>query len=245
MPSQRPVHLVEKMDDPAVSPADLADSLRFIRWVNRNLGGSAAVLNHLQAWANGWPSGEQTICMLDVATGSADVPMAVLAWAAGTGRTLQIIGLDNHAQTLAIAQAWGSAAAGVKLVRGDAFRLPLADGAVDYAFTGMFLHHLTEAQALAVLREMLRVSRRGIIVSDLLRGPLYQAAVGLMTLFARPMVRHDARLSVKKGWRRREVSAWPGKLNAPWLRVHIHWAGRFTLAGERSGACGPQDRRRG
>ena len=58
----------ELMDDPNVDRAQLEESLRFIRTVNRRLGGAAAAWNQLQGWSADW-QGQQTIRILDIGTG--------------------------------------------------------------------------------------------------------------------------------------------------------------------------------
>jgi SAM-dependent methyltransferase len=229
---RRATELSELMDDPLVPRAELETSLRFIRRVNRYLGGTRAVLGHVERFSRQWARGEP-ITLLDVATGSADIPEALLAWASRHRHRLHVIALDLHETTLAVAREWVPPRPALTYIRGDALALPLADASVDYATCSMFLHHLTEEQALAAVREMLRVARRGVVVNDLLRGVLAYAGVTALTLAAPPIDRHDARVSVRKGWAPAEVRRWPGVLNAPFLRFRHHLFSRFTLAGER------------
>ncbi len=231
MISARPTHLREYMDAPNVSRQDLLRELDYIRWVNRALGGTQVVVHHLKDWASAGllPAGPMTI--LDVATGSADIPEAILNWAKTVGRRIQIMGVDLHPITLAIAREWTHGTENLSLVRADALRLPLADNSVDIATCSMFLHHLNDDDALAVVREMLRVSRCGLIVNDLMRTRWARAAIYLLTLFSDPQSRHDARLSVAKGWTVRETLVWRDRLKAPWLDCHRHPFARFTLAG--------------
>ena len=231
MKSGRPTHLREYMDDPNVTRQDLLRELGYIRWVNHSLGGTRVVVDHLKDWASAGllPTGPITI--LDVATGSADIPKAVLNWAKNIGRRVQIVGVDLHPITLDIAREWTSGTEYLSFIRADALRLPLADNSVDIATCSMFLHHLSDEDALAVLREMLRVSRSGLIVNDLVRTTWARAAIYVLTLFSDPLSRHDARLSVAKGWTVQETLAWRDSLKAPWLDCHLHRFARFTLAG--------------
>jgi ubiquinone/menaquinone biosynthesis C-methylase UbiE len=232
MPRSRPIELTELMDQPEVNPTDLAQALRFIRKVNRYLGGTRAVLCHLQQWEPLWPH-DRPIRVLDVATGSGDIPQAIVAWARHIGRRIDVVGLDLHPTTLGIARRWVGSDPDIQLVQGDALALPLEDRSVDIATCSMFLHHLDGLQALQVLREMLRISRHGVIVNDLLRHTWAKVAIRLLTVFSSPIDRHDARVSVAKGWIRKEIERWPAAVGAPWLQYHAHAFARFTLAGHR------------
>lgn len=216
------------MDAPDADPVELRDSLRFIRRINRWLGYTRLMLAQLRRFSVGWRGG-QRVTVLDIATGSADVPAAIAAWAAGSGRSVRIIGLDLHADTLAVAAQTRAA----QLVRGDARRLPLADRSVDYAITSMFLHHLDVADAIAVLREMDRVARRGIIVADLLRTRRAYAWITLFTLAARPMVRHDARASVAGAFSEAEARFLLAAAGLDYVHCRRHFGHRFVAAGER------------
>ena len=59
----------EIMDDPSVPREDLALSLRYIRGVNRRLGGVSALLCHLDFWrrdpAFDWPR-DRPLTLLDI-----------------------------------------------------------------------------------------------------------------------------------------------------------------------------------
>ena len=93
----------EIMDDPNVDRAQLARSLRFIRAVNRRLGGASAALGHLRRWSAEWPP-ESVIRVIDIGTGSADIPLAITRWARQSGRRVEITAVDNHPTTLALAR---------------------------------------------------------------------------------------------------------------------------------------------
>ena len=153
-----------------------------------------------------------SLSVLDVATGSADLPQEVGRWSRRRGVEIRCVGLDLHPTTLAIARRW---APEIPLVRGDALRLPFADASFDIATCSMFLHHLPTASAAAVLREMERVTRRGWIAADLLRRRRALAWISLFTLFAGTLERHDARLSVKQAWSPAEARALAASAGTP------------------------------
>ncbi|RMH25948.1 MAG: methyltransferase domain-containing protein [Planctomycetota bacterium] len=228
----------ERMDDPDATRADLDASLRFIRVVNRRLGGSRALIRHLAAWSRRWPR-DRPVTLLDVGTGSADIPLAAVRWARRRGFDLRVTAVDLHATTLALAREHVRDEPAITLEQADARRLTdrYADDSFDYAHAGMFLHHLPEIEVLTVLRMMDRVARAGIVWNDLVRSPLARLGVRVLTLGRPEIVRHDARVSVDAGFTAAEARDLARRLGLGHCRVRAGlWTQRFTLAGERPGA---------
>jgi len=229
-PLPRPEHLQEYMDDPHADVDELDKGLAFIRFVNRRLGGTHSVIATMRPWLMQWPK-DRPVVILDVATGSADIPLAMLDMARQLGLQMKIFALDLHATTLELAARHISCSPEVQLLRGDAMRLPLADESVDFATCSLFLHHLTTLQATSVLREMVRVTRGGLVVSDLVRSRWALAAISAMTIFSPRLHRHDARVSVAKGWTRDEICAMATAAGADFAQYRPHVYARFVLAG--------------
>jgi len=234
----------EWMDRPDADPAALEESLDFIRRVNRRLGYTWATLSHLSRFSRGWQRG-QPIRILDLATGSADIPIAMVAWGRKIGFDLRVTAVDFHDHTLAVARKQLQAfeaqpegnpdLGGVTLVRADVFALPFDAGSFDYVTTHMFLHHLDEAQVEAVLRTMGRMAGRGVIIADLLRSYRAYAWIKLFTMFSTPMVRHDAAVSVGQAFTRGEILRVREEAGLNYARYYRHFGHRFVLAGEKTG----------
>lgn len=223
------VRTAEWMDDAGVSPEDLHRSLRFIRRVNHWLGYTRSIIRHFDRFARTWKPGVR-ITILDLATGSADIPLALLRWADFDGHDLRIVAVDRHPETARAAARW-QCDPRLTIVRADVFSLPFEPRSFDYVTCAMFLHHLDEPDARTVLHTMDRLARRGLLVSDLLRHRRAYAWIRLFTAFASPMVKHDARASVKQAFAEPEVRRWTPGL--PYLNYHRHFGHRFVLAGEK------------
>jgi ubiquinone/menaquinone biosynthesis C-methylase UbiE len=222
------------MDAPSVDPHQLRKSLRYIRWINRLLGYTRATLWHLNRFSAGWKPGE-TITMLDVATGSADIPRTILQWAKTRGFDVRIVGLDRHSQTIDAACGFADDPS-IDFVQADALDLPFASDSFDYALTSMFLHHLSDDDAVRVLSEMSRVARRGIIAADLIRTKRAYAWITLLTGLANPMVRHDARVSVRQAFSKSEALQLRERADIAYTTYFKHFGHRFILAGEKPAA---------
>jgi hypothetical protein len=221
----------EYMDSPDVGPEDLSHGLAYIRKVNQRFGGIQAVLRHLKAWSQNWPS-DRPITILDIATGSADIPLAIVKWARSQGKQVRITAVDLQANVLAHAARHIQDEPWITLVSADALKLPYAKGSFDYATTSMFLHHLHDIEVMTVLKSMSDIARRGMIWNDLTRDTISYSVIKATTIFAHPIIRHDAVVSIKAGFTRKEVLAFRDRLDLHTLHYHGHWALRFTLAGE-------------
>lgn len=219
------------MDEDDVDPVDLRHSLRFIRRVNRMLGYTRSTLRHLRRFSRSWAP-NQRIEILDLATGSADIPRAILGWATRRGFDVHITAIDRHARTIQEAQA-GPPDARLHLVQADVFNLPFANASFDYVLTAMFLHHLDDAQVVEVMRTMDRLARRGVIVADLLRHRRAYQWIRVLTHFTRPIVRHDAAVSVAQAFTADEIVRLAQEAGLSYLTCHRHFGHRFVLSGEK------------
>lgn len=187
------------MDAPDVDPAHLDAALDHVAAVNRWLGGRRALLRHLP---DVLPPGRDRV--LDVGTGSGDLPRAIAAWARDGGRSVRITAVDLHARTLDAARRAADPSQGVLFARADGLRLPFAEGAFDLALLSMTLHHMEGPAQVEILRELGRVARGGtVVVGELERCiPNYLGAHLLgATLWRRnPVTRHDGPLSVLRSF---------------------------------------------
>src|SRR3954468_7004014 len=84
----------ELLDLPNHDPAELAANLRDIRTVNRLAGGVATVLCHLPGLLDHIPH-DRPANILDLATGSGDIPRVLATWADRRGRLLQLTVTDR------------------------------------------------------------------------------------------------------------------------------------------------------
>jgi ubiquinone/menaquinone biosynthesis C-methylase UbiE len=191
----------EMMDSPNNSPRELLeDDLRNLRIINRYLGNYRAVLSGLARLIE-----EQKLkrfSLIDVGTGSGDIPALIASWARRRHLNAQLIGLDPEPVTLRAAVSQIRDYPEIALVRGDGRALPLASDSVDFVLSSQMLHHFSEDDIINLLRGWSRVARRAIIVCDLVRHPLAYYGIRLVTkAFTRNiMTRTDGPLSVQRAF---------------------------------------------
>lgn len=239
----------EHMDDPEIDVGELRDALRFIRLVNARLGGTSAALGHVKRWTKDWPT-TRPVRILDLGTGSADIPLALLDWGRACGRSVHVTAVDNHARTLVLArehlEAHGErpdspeGEPGIRLLEADARTLTarFAVGQFDIVHAGMFLHHLPDIELMTVLRIMERLGRVGLIWNDLVRDPISAVAIRVLTIASPRKVRHDAVVSVAKGFTRAETLEIARRAGLRSVEYRRHLFGRFTLTAGAEGGRG-------
>jgi hypothetical protein len=225
----------EHMDDPDVGRDDQAQALRFIRMVNRRLGGSSTVITELEKWSINWKP-NQVINILDIGTGSADIPVAIANWAAANNHRVHITAVDLHPVTLELAREYIGMRENIELVQADALRLMerFQAGQFDYVHAGMFLHHLNDVEVMTVLRIMDRLASRALIWNDLVRSWIGKLGVRVLTLAAPPLVKHDAIVSIDAGYTRREALDLAHRAGLVKVHYRQHLAARFTLTAVKS-----------
>jgi ubiquinone/menaquinone biosynthesis C-methylase UbiE len=167
----------EILDSDACSPADVEATLRDLGRVNRWFGGVTTTQKMVERVAQ--ISGVRHFSLLEVASGSGEVPETVRQRLARRGIALDVTLLDRAWSHLPSGNRAGGNHAGRNHLSGshgvvaDTLALPFGDGAFDLVSCNLFAHHLNAQQLAQFVREGLRVSRKSLLINDLIRHPLH------------------------------------------------------------------------
>lgn len=185
---------VEILDSPDVDPAIVTRSLADVARANALFGGTSSAVGEIK---DALRDLQCNATLLDVGTGLGDIPHRAREIAGERGFELTTIGLDSACELAEASRSSLSFA-----VCGDALHLPFADNSIDIVMCSQVLHHFSGLDALRLLREMNRVARARVIVSDLRRS--WIAAAGLwiasFPLGFHAVSRHDGVVSVMRGF---------------------------------------------
>jgi SAM-dependent methyltransferase len=190
---------MEILDDPDVDPDVVTRSLADVVRSNSLFGGLSSAIDELKDALKEVPP---QATLLDVGTGLGDIPCRAREVARENGIQLTTVGLDS-----AIELARASRAVLTLSVCADALRLPFADHSVDIVMCSQVLHHFSGVDALRLLREMNRVARVRVVVSDIRRSWFAAAGLWLASFPLRfhAVSRHDGVVSVMRGFTPEEL----------------------------------------
>lgn len=196
----------ELLDGDLTDDRVLEGNLRDLRRINRFLGGLALSRRAIDALIGATaPPRDREVSLLDVGTGGADIPMGLIAAWQRAGRRLSVLGIDNRPEVLAAAARERPAilaTEGLRVRIADGRTLPFDDNSFDVAHASLVAHHLEPTDAAALVREMARVARHGIVLNDVARGRLNWIGAWLLlhAITRNRFTRHDGPLSVRRAY---------------------------------------------
>ncbi len=168
-PLPREVSRSELMDRLDASPAELSRNLADIARLNR-IGATQTIQRHVAPFLARLAAGE-TLRILDVGTGAADIPLALARWARRHGHRVRIVALDVHPAILRHAARAADGTPEVHVVAGDALEPPIRPGSVDVALCSLVLHHLPEEAVVDAAPPARRAGAAGLRRERLPPGP--------------------------------------------------------------------------
>ena len=181
------------MDEPGLDPGAHHEALDALARLNAWSGSARhlwAALEPLAAESRGRP-----LRVLDLATGGGDLPSALASRARRAGLELEVDGCDSSPVALEHAR---SRVPGSRFFRIDALEDELP-GDYDVIVSSLFLHHLADEEAVALLARMRAAARAGVVLLDLDRSRIGLALSWLATraLVSSAVCRVDGPRSVR------------------------------------------------
>jgi ubiquinone/menaquinone biosynthesis C-methylase UbiE len=215
----RRVVISELLDTDSGKPEEIQRALADLRRINRWFGGVATATELVRRIAR--ESGQSELDILDVATGSGDIPRAVTARLYREGTTVTYTAVDRSPSHIA-----GTGRA----VVGDALALPFRDSSFDAVSCALFTHHLEPPDVVAFVHEALRVARTAVIINDLIRATMHLALIYAgQPLFRSHITRHDSVASLKRSYTTREMVEMVRRAGARKVELSRHYLYRMGV----------------
>lgn len=189
--------VLELMDRPQPVSPELRRDLERLRQLNRWFGSYRLISAFMRRWIV--PGAHMRV--VDLATGSGDIPRLLVDHARRIGAQIEIDAVDQQPATLEIAGSLSTDYPEISYHAANILEWDRAQG-FDIALCSLVIHHFSDDDAVKVLRRCRDLSKRFVLVSDLRRGFLLNGGVYMLTalVFREPMTRFDARLSAERAF---------------------------------------------
>jgi ubiquinone/menaquinone biosynthesis C-methylase UbiE len=223
----------ELMDRPDVNKAWLREELEILEKINR-FGAHRLMLRYIRDLLDSRKIEELRI--LDLATGAADIPRAIVAWARRNRTKIKVTAVDGNAEVLRSAREWCRDWPEIQLEQCDLLELRHPPNSFDIVLCSLALHHFTSPDAVKILRRMNDLARVGYVLNDLQRSwvTIWTAEMLARTIMRSPIVRHDGPQSFRAAFTVSELRSMAADAGMKDFRVRRHQGiYRMVLSGKK------------
>jgi 2-polyprenyl-3-methyl-5-hydroxy-6-metoxy-1,4-benzoquinol methylase len=215
----------ELLDQPNIPAADVQRNLYELSIINQQLGGHTITWNGFTRLAK---KGKEThVC--EIGCGGGDNLKAIEKKAGNRYAGLSFTGIDINPDCIQVAEnnRWKKPA---RFLVSDYSKVHFQKKP-DIIFCSLFCHHFKEPELVQMFRWMYENSLSGFFINDLHRHPAaYHSIRFLTSLFSRSyLVKHDAPLSVLRGFKKKELDNLLNKAGIPHYTIQWKWAFRWLV----------------
>lgn len=216
---------LELLDQPEIPAVDIEQNMAELAIINEHLGGHAITVQGVwQLYRN-----QALLHVCEIGCGGGDNGKAIEKALRRKKIVLSYTGIDINPDCIRVAEnkEWNST---TRFLISDYKKIDF-ETKPDILFCSLFCHHFKEAELVDMFRWMLNHSSTGFFINDLHRHPLAYHSIRLLTsLFSRSyLVKHDAPLSVLRGFTKKEMREILKKSGIMHYTVQWKWAFRWLI----------------
>jgi 2-polyprenyl-3-methyl-5-hydroxy-6-metoxy-1,4-benzoquinol methylase len=216
---------LELLDQPHIPPKDIQRNLYELAIINQKLGG------HRTTWKGflQLAKKENEIHVCEIGCGGGDNLQAIEQKARRNFLNLSFSGIDINPDCIEVAKTKNWQESTVFMV--SDYKKISFPRKPDIIFCSLFCHHFKEPELIEMFQWMGDNSRIGFFINDLHRHPLaYHSIRWLTGLFSKSyLVKHDAPLSVLRGFKKRELMDLLEKAGITRYTIRWIWAFRWLV----------------
>jgi 2-polyprenyl-3-methyl-5-hydroxy-6-metoxy-1,4-benzoquinol methylase len=215
----------ELLDQPGIPAADIERNMYELGIINQQLGGHAITWKGFIRLAKK----KRQVHVCEIGCGGGDNLKAIEKRLTGKNTDLTITGIDMNGDCIRVAEniKWKT---NVRFLLSDYKKVQFGTKP-DIIFSSLFCHHFKEEELIQMFQWMKSNSRAGFFINDLHRHPLAYHSIRILTsLFSRSyLVKHDAPLSVLRGFKKKELVALLHKAGIQYFTIQWKWAFRWLV----------------
>ena len=206
--------------------SDISLNMKELEFINSKLGGHSITLDGFKTLAQ--RKNQLSVC--EVGSGGGDNLRVIYDYAKKNNISLTCMGIDINPNCIRYARE-RIRIPGINFINADYLSLNLKDRKPDIIFCSLFTHHFNESELLEMIQWMKENSNLGFFINDLHRHPIAYYFIRLATIiFSRSyLVKHDAPLSVLRGFVRKEWELILKSARINNYAINWKWAFRYLV----------------
>ncbi len=213
--------LLDRHDIPFV---DIIRNMQELEFINTYLGGHHITIAGIKEFAD---DNELIVC--EIGCGGGDNLAVVYKWCVKNKIKVRLIGIDINYNCIEYAKIRNGKLLCQWIV--SDYATVIFKEKPHVIFSSLFCHHFTDDQLMSMLNWMRNNSTNGFFVNDLHRHALAYYSIRMLTacFSGSYLVRHDAPLSVLRGFKRSEIIFLLKKSGINSASLKWRWAFRWLL----------------
>lgn len=216
----------ELLDQASIPFADIRQNMQELEFINKHLGGHAITLKGF----NNLAGNRKKISVCEIGSGGGDNLNVLNNYCSKKNIKASFTGIDINPECVLYAKSKTSAPS-VNYITSDYQKIEFEQHKPDIIFTSLFCHHFTNEELLFMLNWMTVNSNIGFFINDLHRHPVAYYFIKFATaLFSQSyLVKHDAPLSVARGFKKSEWNSLLNQAGHKNFIVQWKWAFRHLI----------------
>ncbi len=219
----------EFLDDLQCEGDDLKQNLRELKFINKWLGGNNVTFSGLgQALKN---NSQKKLHVADLGCGGGDILELIAQWGRRKKLTLSLTGIDANEFIINYAKQNTKAYPEIQYEKLNVFSDEFSRLKFDIVNCTLFCHHLDDESLVKLFSQLKKQVTIAVVINDLHRNWFaYHSIKWLTKLFSKSyMVKNDAKLSVLRGFSRKELEAIIRKSGFTNFSIRWKWAFRWEM----------------
>ncbi|MBS4066255.1 MAG: methyltransferase domain-containing protein [Chitinophagaceae bacterium] len=211
----------ELLDDITIPFEAIRLNMLELDTINTYLGGHRITIKGVKLLAGK----QEVIHVCEIGCGGGDNLAAIARWASSKNIQLEMTGIDINHNCIDVAANRKDIGSKVKWITNDYRNVNFSEYP-DIIFSSLFCHHFTDEALIEQLQWMHQNSTKGFFINDLHRHRLAYYSIKILTqVFSKSyLVKNDAPLSVKRGFRKEE---WVYLLGKAFINAEVSWEWAF------------------
>lgn len=219
----------EIMDDFCLQGKMLEKILKDLDRVNKWLGGTSITINGMKKILARTSPAKNSIKIMDVGCGNGSMLRELAEFARKKKLKVELKGIDANPGAIIIARKEAKEYPEIFFETMDVFSESFENAKADIILCTLTLHHFKDEEIVKLLKIFLKNSTLGVIINDLHRS---RAAYYLFQLFCgvfikNEIARKDGLTSILRGFKKKELEKFSGKLDSVSSEISWKWAFRY------------------